>query len=63
MTKRDLRLYHEDIYRNLEIIPAFNFYITEINSKHQSSVLLSLKVELMLSWNGFALLKRLKSFR
>ena len=63
MTKRDLRFYHEDIYRNLEITPAFNFYITEINSKHQSSVLLSLKVELMLSWNGLALLKRLKSFR
>ena len=31
-----------------KLIPGFHFYITEINSKHQSSFLLSLKLELML---------------
>ena len=36
------------------------FYITEINSKHQSSFLLSLEVELM---KLLAILNRLKSFR
>ena len=47
-------------FRKLELIPGFNFYITEINSKHQSSFLLRLEVELMLF---LAILKRLKSFR
>ena len=46
--------------RKLELIPGFHFYITEINSKHQSSFLLSLKVELMLL---LAILNRFKSFR
>ena len=46
--------------RKLELIPGFHFYITEINSKHQSSFLLSLEVELMLL---LAILNRLKSFR
>ena len=45
--------------RKLEIIPGFNFYITEINFKHQLSFLFSLKVELMLL---LAILNRLKSF-
>ena len=40
--------------------PEFHFYITEINSKHQSSFLSSLKVELMLL---LTVLNRLKSFR
>ena len=43
--------------RKLELIPGFHFYITEINSKHQSSFLLSLEVELMLL---LAILNRLK---
>ena len=43
-----------------KIFPGFHFYITEINSKHQSSFLFSLKVELMLL---LAILNRLKSFR
>ena len=47
-------------FRKLELIPGFHFYITEINSKHQSSFLLSLEVELMLL---LAILNRLKSFR
>ena len=47
MTKRDLGFDLEDICRKLEIIPGFHFYITEINSKYQSSFLFSLKVELM----------------
>ena len=34
--------------RKLEAIPVFQFHITEINSKHQSSFLLSSKVELTL---------------
>ena len=46
--------------RKLEIIPGFHFYITEINSKHKSSFLFGLKVELMLL---LAILNRLKSFR
>ena len=46
--------------RKLELIPGFHFYITEINSKHQSSFLLSLKVVLMLLLD---ILNRLKSFR
>ena len=46
--------------RKREIIPGFNFFITEINSKHQSSFLLSLKIELMLL---LAILNRLKSLR
>ena len=46
--------------RKLELIPGFHFYITEINSKHQSSFLFSLEVELMLI---LATLNRLKSFR
>ena len=48
--------------RKLEthVIPGFHFYITEINSKHQSSFLSSLKVKLMLS---LAILNRLKIFR
>ena len=29
-------------FKKLEPIPGFHFYITEINSKHQSSFLLSL---------------------
>ena len=45
MTKRDLGFNHEDICRKLEIIPRFHFYIKEINSKHQSSFLFSLKVQ------------------
>ena len=48
--------------RNLEIhvIPGFHFYITKINSKHQSSFLFSFKVELILL---LAILNRLKIFR
>ena len=57
MTKRDLGFDDEDICRKLEIIPGFHLYITEINSKHQSSFLFSLKVELMLL---LAILNRLK---
>ena len=48
MTKRDLGFDDEDIYGKLEIIPGFHFYITAINSKHQSSFLFSFKFELML---------------
>ena len=46
MTKRDLGFDDEDIifYGKLEIIPGFHFYITAINSKHQSSFLFSLNV-------------------
>ena len=44
----------------LEVIPGFHFYIKEINSKHQSSFLFSLKVELMFL---LFILNRLKSFR
>ena len=47
-------------FRKLELIPGFHFYITEINSKHQSSFLLSLEVELMFL---LAILNRLKIFR
>ena len=46
--------------RKHELIPGFHFHITEINSKHQLSFLLSLEVELMLL---LAILNRLKSFR
>ena len=42
------------------MIPGFYFCIIEINSKDQSSFLISLKVELMLL---LAILNRLKSFR
>ena len=59
MTKVDLGLDHEDICGKLEIIPGFHFYISEINSKHQSSFLFSFKFELMLL---LAILKGLKSF-
>ena len=61
MTKRDLGFDDEDIifYGKLEIIPGFHFYITAINSKHQSSFLFSFKVELMLL---LAILNGLKSF-
>ena len=45
--------------RTVEIIPGFHFYITEINSKHQSSFLSSLKVELKLL---LAISNKLKSF-
>ena len=31
MMKRDLGFVHEDICRNLEIIPGFHLHITEIN--------------------------------
>ena len=34
--------------RKSEIIPGFPFHVIEINSKHQSSFLFRLKVELML---------------
>ena len=44
-------------FRKLELIPGFHFYITEINSTHQSIFLLSLEVELMLL---LAILNRLK---
>ena len=60
MTKRDLGFNGEGICRKIEIIPGFHLYITEINSKHQSSLLISLKVELMLL---LAILNGLKSFR
>ena len=48
--------------RKLEIhlIPGFHFYVTEINSKHQSNLFFSLKIELMLL---LATLNRLKSSR
>ena len=59
MTKRDLGFDHEDICVKLEIMPGFHFYITEINSKHQSSFLFSFKVELILL---LAILNGLKSF-
>ena len=48
MMKRDLGFNHDDICRKREIIPGFHLYITKINSKHQTSFLLSLKVDLML---------------
>ena len=54
------RLDHEDICGKLKIIPGFHFYITTINSKHQSSILFSFKVGLMLL---LAILNGLKSFR
>ena len=60
MTKRDIGFNHKDIDRSLRKIPGFYLYITEINSKHQSSLLLSLKFELILL---LPILKRLKSFR
>ena len=60
MTKRDLGFDHEDICGKLEIIHRFYFYITEINSKHQSSFLFSFKVEVMLL---LAILNGLKIFR
>ena len=50
----------DDVFKKIEIIPRFHFHITEINSNHQSSFLLSLKVELMLL---MAILNRLKSFK
>ena len=59
MTKRDLGFDHEDICGKLEIIPGFHFYITAINSKHQSSFLFSFKVELMML---LAILSELKRF-
>ena len=59
MSKRDLGFDHEDICGKLEIIPGFHFYITAINSKHQSSFLFSFKVELML----LAILNGLKRFK
>ena len=59
MTKRDLGFDHESICGKLEIMPGFAFYITAINSKHQSSFLFCLKFELMLL---LAILNRLKSF-
>ena len=59
MTKRDLGFDHEDICGKLEIIPGFHFYITAINSKHQSSFLFSFKVELILL---LVILNGLKSF-
>ena len=37
-----------DICGKLVIIPGFHFYIRAIDSKHQSSFLFSVKVELML---------------
>ena len=46
--------------RKLEAIPVFQFHITEINSKHQSSFLLSSKVELTLL---LAILNKFKNFR
>ena len=48
MMKRDLGFNLDDICRKREIIPGFHLYITKINSKHQTSFLLSLKVDLML---------------
>ena len=48
MAKRDLGFDHEDNCGKLEIMPRFHFYITVINSKHQSSFLFSFRVELML---------------
>lgn len=60
MTKRDIGFNHKDIDRSLRKIPGFYLYITEINSKHHSSLLLSLKFELILL---LPILKRLKSFR
>ena len=53
------RIHHEDICGKLEMIPGFHFYITAINSKHQSSFLFSFKFELMLL---LAILNGLKSF-
>ena len=43
MTKRDLGFDRENICGKLEIMPGFAFYITAINSKHQSSFLFCLK--------------------
>ena len=59
MKKRDLGFDHEDICGKLEIIPGFHFYITAINSKHQSSFLFSFNVELMML---LAILSELKRF-
>ena len=59
MTKRDLGFDHEDICGKLEIMPGFHFYITEINSKYQSSFLFSFKVEFIFL---LAILNGLKSF-
>ena len=59
MTKRELGFDHEDMSGNLEIIPGFHFYITAVNSKHQSSFLFRFKFELMLL---LAILNGLKIF-
>ena len=59
MTKRELGFDHEDMSGNLEIIPGFHFYITAVNSKHQSSFLFRFKFELMLL---LAILNELKIF-
>ena len=60
MAKRNLGFDHEDTCRRRGLIPGFHLYITQINSKRQTSYLFSLKkVELMLL---LAILKRLKSF-
>ena len=59
MSKRDLGFDHEDICGKLEIIPGFHFYITAINSKHQSGFLFSFKFELI---SFLATLTGLKSF-
>ena len=48
------------VFKKTSAKPELHFYSTEINSKHQSSFLLSLKVELMFL---LAILNRLKSFR
>ena len=48
MTKKVFRFDHKDVCRKLEIKPGSHLYITEINSKYQSSFLFSIKVELVL---------------
>ena len=45
--KEDLGFNHGGIYKKFEIIPGFRLYITEINSKHQSSFFFSLEVDVI----------------
>ena len=59
MTKKVFRFDHKDVCRKLEIKPGSHLYITEINSKYQSSFLFSIKVELVLLP---VILKKLRSF-
>ena len=45
MTKSNVGFDHKEICRIFEIIPRFHLYITEINSKNQSSFPFGLKIQ------------------